>query len=627
MKFLKRSVMMLQVILLILSLVEIRTEKYAMVESGPTGIATWVVVHTYDNPMSWTTLHDGDEPVKMVTPGYTMRRVEATWLRTHIEPTTHLAYIGIRDVRNWKPDLTMAVLAAGSVTKRHELRVLAVSAPYWPRRAVDNRNALGSRVPFSLQNACRLAAGTALSRQGVWGDSNWSERDSLNANVVMYDYADDLHLLEQQLAQIRPNFLLIGAMTLALPGAIEIARMAKDMLGDDVTVVLGGKHTSETIYQQHGHVRHNPASPLRLMSEGRISQNFDIVVAGDGEYVVAELGEMVARYGTAPRVAAHLDELRDCPGNWIAGAASDGVVTTIGSSGQPIDYASLPVPAEVFGFHGVFPIFDTDRTAHVYSDISRGCMYDCFFCTEKRSVNGQPRLQGAAVRLARQFAAVRAAGKAAADRVSAFVEDSILLMGNVRELRLLRQSLDLYPPISFGGQTTVPLFLRKDVRQELIALKHHGLCYLYAGMETADEGVAVTMSKNIGNGGDWLSRSKEVVRLATEAGLKYGIATMFGLGESQATRVRQLEEILRWQRTYNGNPRCVSLNWATQHPLLNVGTSDYVEWGTPGDSELLPYFQTLFGEASEKYLVHPKKPTVAELEELRQLAAELQLQQ
>ncbi|MES3031582.1 MAG: B12-binding domain/radical SAM domain-containing protein, partial [Patescibacteria group bacterium] len=139
----------------------------------------------------------------------------------------------------------------------------------------------------------------ASSRQGVWGESNWRDKEALNATVVMYDYADDLFDLERKLREVRPNLLLIGAMTLALPGAVEIARMAKELLGDDVTVVLGGKHTSETIYREHSHVRNNPGSPLRLMSEGKIPHNFDVVVSGDGEYVVVKLGELVAKYATA----------------------------------------------------------------------------------------------------------------------------------------------------------------------------------------------------------------------------------------------------------------------------------------------------------------------------------------
>ena len=316
-----------------------------------------------------------------------------------------------------------------------------------------------------------------------------------------------------------------------------------------------------------------------------------------------------------------------CPGNWIVGSVDEKQIHTITSSGLAIDYSSLPIPAEVFGFQGSFKIFDADRTAHVYSDISRGCMYDCFFCTEKRSVNGTPKVQNSAERLARQLNAVSKSGESKGDRVSAFVEDSILLMGNSRELHRL-DSLIKGNTIPFGGQITVPLFLRKETRNALTNLQGSGLSYLFAGMETASETVAQAMSKNISrNTDEWMSRNEQVVSLATETGLRYGVAILFGLGESHATRVHQLQEVLRWQKMYAGNPCVVSLNWATQHPLLNVGMYDYVDWGTSADSELLPYFQELFGEASEKYLVHQHKPKVEELEEIRQLFWKLNLKQ
>lgn len=444
----------------------------------------------------------------------------------------------------------------------------------------------------------------------------------------MYDDADGLVQLEQKLRDERPNLLLIGAMTLSLPGAIQIAKMAKEVLGDEVTIVLGGKHASETIYRERNNVRHNPGSPLRLMSEGKIPSIIDLVVSGDGEYVIAKLGELVAKHVNARSVVAQLNELESCPGHWILGTTKKGQIRTILSTGLAINYSTLPIPADIFGFQGSFPVFQADRTAHVYSDASRGCVYDCFFCTERRSVNGPVKLQNAPEQLARQITAVAKNGKTAGDLVSAFVEDSILLMGHPRELNQLHSLLVGGPIIPFGGQITIPLFLRRDTRKSLIALKDVGLEYLFSGMETASETVAQAMSKNVGkDAGGWMCRNEEVVNLASEAGLRYGVAILFGLGENQATRIHQLEEVTRWQKAYAGNPCVVSMNWATQHPLLDVGMFDYIDWGTPTESELLPYFQTLFGEASEKYLVTQPKPTVTELKELEQLFSQLKLQQ
>lgn len=508
------------------------------------------------------------------------------------------------------------------------LRVIAVAAPHWTHRVLDESKTLNSRVPFSLQNALRLAAGMAKEHNGAWGESNWNTQEGLNDSVVMYDYADSLSDLEQKFNEVKPNLLLIGAMTLSFPGAIKVAEMAKDILGDKITVVLGGKHTNETIYREGSHVRHNPSSPLRLMSEGKIPQNFDIVLSGDGEDVIVKLGELVSRYQSAKEVTAHLDDLKECAGNWIVGYYVEGRLNTIASKGIPIDYTTLPVPAEVFGFQGSFKVFNTDRTAHVYSDISHGCIYNCFFCSEKQKVNGSPRMVSVADHLARQLNAVAKSGKRHGDRVSAFAEDSILLMGNVKQLKQLNVLLHNQPTIPFGGQITVPLFLRGDVREALLDLREVGLTYLFTGLETESETIAKSMSKNVGKeSSSWMGRNELAVKLATEAGLKYGIAVLFGIGENHEERLSLLEKINNWQKKYSGNPCVVSLNWTTQHPLFDVGMYDYIEWGTPADSARLPYFQTLFGEASERYPINQNLPTVEQLQEIKTYFSRLELQQ
>jgi hypothetical protein len=88
-----------------------------------------------------------------------------------------------------------------------------------------------------------------------------------------------------------------------------------------------------------------------------------------------------------------------------------------------------------------------------------------------------------------------------------------------------------------------------------------------------------------------------------------------------------LESITDWQARYHGNPCVVSLNWATQHPLLDVSRFDYVQWGTPADSERLPYYQEMFGEASELYPVVHQHPTIAELAQIKRLLERMSLLQ
>lgn len=509
------------------------------------------------------------------------------------------------------------------------LQIIAVSAPYYPSHKIGGSRVLVSKVPFSLQNACRHAAGQARSGNLAWGNSNWATEDGLLASVLMYDYADELDSLWNQIKIERPNLLLIGSMSLSMPGAVMIAEKAKELLGDDIFVVLGGKHPSETMYLEKGsqNVIHNPASPLLLMNKGKTSNCFDLIVSGDGENLITAIGELIHKHGPQG-VTPHLEKIGKCPGRWVIGWQENDKMKTCSSVGIPINYSQMPIPAKLFGFSGRFDVFsETMRTAHVYSDISRGCMYDCSFCTERQTINGKPRVPGSAIKLARQLEVVHQKGLEYGESVSAFCEDSILLMGVEKELDALYKILikkDWVVP--FGGQITVPLFLRDSVRAKLAKLQEVGLEYLFVGLETPNEEVAQTMSKNIGKGANWITQNEQAVKLASDMSLKYGAAVLFGLGESQKDRMGLLNDLLHWQEIYSGNPCTVSLNWATQHPLLNVGTADYLDWGTKHDSDYLPYFQRLFGEASEVYPAMDL-PSLIELDEIERIYRRLNLDQ
>jgi radical SAM superfamily enzyme YgiQ (UPF0313 family) len=204
------------------------------------------------------------------------------------------------------------------------------------------------------------------------------------------------------------------------------------------------------------------------------------------------------------------------------------------------------------------------------------------------------------------------------DSMSAFAEDSIILTGNPKHLNELAELLEANPlNIVFGGQFTIDYVLKTEVQNAIKRLAKVGLVYVYTGMETANEDIAATMSKNTDRKHGWIERNEEAVRFLTENNIKHGISVLWGLGETQADRTHQLDVVQGWQEKYN-NPVCVSPNWATQHPLFNQSDFTYTKWGTAKDSEYLPYFVQLFGEASEEYkLDGVELPSLAELEDLR----------
>ncbi|GAB3627933.1 hypothetical protein PTE30175_04669 [Pandoraea terrae] len=506
----------------------------------------------------------------------------------------------------------------------HKIRAIAVSAPDWIS-GVKSENALNSTDPASLFNACRYAADLARRKVGAWGHSNWATPNSAVREHFLLMYSlEDMDRFKSLITSQRPNLLLLGAMTLCMPGAVECAKLAKDLLGDEILIVFGGRHVTETIYLQNERVRlpstvcHHYGSPSRLMRTCEIPPIFDIVISGEAEHIVAEIGSALSSLppGELTSIANRLQP--NIPGYWIADFPS--INRTIVSKGIPICYDDIPSSASIFGVSASFSVFDGRMTAHVFSDTGRGCVYDCTFCSERRTVTGGiQNIKGAPRRLYRQLkeAAFVMARDYPGRGASAFVEDSIFLSGSPAAISQFCELVEHEPiDIIFGGQFTIDQILR---RKKLIErLGRNGLRYVFVGLETFEPEEIGGMSKDLDNKTcSWQDRFAEVLRTLGEAGISCGCALLFGLGERHASRVALLNVLIDYLgRT--GQPVVLSANWAVQHPLRNTPESadeDYLRWGTP-KGPLLDAFHR-FGEASLEYpLAGVAPPVLSEVKDI-----------
>jgi hypothetical protein len=315
------------------------------------------------------------------------------------------------------------------------LRAVAVAAP--DRLSGSPGRALTSGDPASLFNACRHAAAAAARGAGAWGESNWAvpRLERRRRLLLMHSWNGDVDAFEALLRRERPNLLLIGAMSLCLPGAIACARLAKELFGERICVVLGGRHASETIYATPDDVVHqHPGSPLRLMAAGRIDPVFDLVASGEGEALITAIGEQVDaldRRGK-PAADARLDLVRlaSARGRYLVGRVDGERILVEAGRAGPLERNALPPPSRMFGVTSSFgACFGHRLTAHVFSDTGNGCVYDCKFCSERIGVTGPlAELSTAATRLHRQLAsAVEVVAEDSPElRASAFVEDSTL---------------------------------------------------------------------------------------------------------------------------------------------------------------------------------------------------------
>jgi B12-binding domain/radical SAM domain protein len=500
------------------------------------------------------------------------------------------------------------------------LRVLALSAPQFQHGAVGSLG-ISSSDPASMYNACRWAAKLADDSVSAWGDSNWADgRKARRKSVLlMHSLEGALPALDEILNETQPNLVLMGAMTVCLPGAIAAARYIKAVRGDEVCIVLGGRHVTETMHRPKGglEVIHHRGSPLPMMRDGRLEELFDIVVSGDGEYVCAEIGELVARTVRAGRPAAdaklELTDLADAPGRWVVGSVIHGAIRTVVGRGLAIDYDLLPPPCQMFGVGTQFDVFGVP-TAHVFSDTGRGCIYDCAFCSERRSVTGLPQqLDGSARRLYRQLQAAAEVIREdhPSQGASAFCEDSTILGYAPARIRQLVELWEANPlPIRWGGQLTIDQLLSRPA--QLSTLRAAGCEYLFLGLETFDPELVGGLSKDVGRG-NWITRAEAACELIERNGMTCGVAVLFGLGESHKHRVALLDQLRRWRERF-GFPDPVSLNWAVQHPLLGDDNGcgyEYIDWALPPGPPLELFRH--FGEASIRYRI-PGTPAPVLLE-------------
>jgi len=527
------------------------------------------------------------------------------------------------------------------------LKAIAISAPHWvSNKNKNNSYSFNSLTPFSLQNALRDAIDCSINnKKSHWYKSNFNDFKTRNEAVLLLEYWEqDRNKFERIFDKINPNLLFIGAMSLSFRGAIEIAKYAKEKKGDDIFIVLGGKHVNETVFKSKKtkQILNHVGSPLTLMQQGSIPRIFDLVVSGDGEKVVSSIGEIIgkliknnASFDNFSN-GSNREKLIESQGNWVAGQlVNNEIIYYENKPNNFINYSSLAYPLEQFEFKKGFKIFKTDYTIHAYSDGSRGCGYDCFFCSEKATINGKLRIKDyvSVNRLFQQFYILKKIKEKRYKKksVSVFIEDSIMLTGKPGFIETFADKcIKNKIKIKYGAQFTLDTFLTlvdKKHEEKLKKLIEVGLDYVAFGIETVDDEIALSFSKNTNKKVGWLEKTLQVVLACQKYNLKCGMFLIWGLGETQEMRLFQLEQILQWISKFNV-PIDIGLNIATQHPLQIVNDThlnkfgykkyNYLDWGTDANNEYLPYYIELFGEASTNYAIYKDKlPTIKDLKVLR----------
>lgn len=506
---------------------------------------------------------------------------------------------------------------------KNNFQVLAVTAPHWVK--IPNESAqtsLNSSDPFSLQNAIRLAVSKAKDERSGWNKSNWKYSESYEKSVMLYqDFENQKTDYINRLQEIKPNLIIISTMTLGYAGAIKIANIAKHILGENVFIIVGGKHINETIYLQDGEIDLNESNPLFQIKNEIIPRVFNLVISGDGEEVIQYVGEIISECvnnDLCKTFFDHLHVLKNANGNWIIGYLDSGGNIEYLNNNTMVDQDNMPFPSQFFIPKSSFSVFETDRTFHSYSYLSKGCFNNCFFCSERVSINGKfQQTSTAPDRLTKQFEIFKKYGEENNYRASTFIEDSILLGGDIKLLERFGDLLKINNlNIPFGGQYTIDLLLNSDHQQTLSKLSKLGLSYIFIGVETGNQEIAKRMSKNFNNKVFWITKIESVINFLSSINVNCGFSLLFGLGEDHSDRIKILNQILQWQIMYS-QPKIVSLNLATIHPLRTTKNLNYIDWGTDDESIYLELFTEIFGEASERYCINDF--SIGSLDELQEI--------
>lgn len=283
----------------------------------------------------------------------------------------------------------------------------------------------------------------------------------------------DLPDIRQRLSIWQPDLVGITAMTHEIQRAAEIAETVKAAFPKAI-IVIGGAHAT--------------ALPVQTLAE---FPSFDIVVFGEGEYTLSELGGVIGDGGS----------LKDVKG--VAYRAADGIKTN-----EPRelidDLDKLPFPAwELFPRSNVYPVIT-----------ARGCPFRCNFCM--RVLGNKSRKRSPSNVMGELESLVNTYGA----KFIHFIDETFTIdKKHLNELLELMLQNGFHKRIRWDAQT------RADVAnyEMLSKMKAAGCEWIGFGIESGNEQILSAAGKGI-----TLSQAVDAVRAAKRAMINIDGFFIFG---------------------------------------------------------------------------------------------------
>jgi anaerobic magnesium-protoporphyrin IX monomethyl ester cyclase len=208
-------------------------------------------------------------------------------------------------------------------------------------------------IPLGAAYLCRAALSAGWSAS-IWngdllpegGENQYSEEMTAYSGYIVNHASPNNPVydeLRQTLRSIRPDVVGITALTASYPSALRCAAIAKDELGSDVRVVMGGPHVN--------------ALPGQVIKD---SPAVDVAVTGEGELTLVDILDQVAS-------GKSLGE--------VPGAVTRQYLGPPRPFVPDLDELGWPAKGVAFDPHG---LLKRDHFGLVM--FARGCPYYCEFC-------------------------------------------------------------------------------------------------------------------------------------------------------------------------------------------------------------------------------------------------------
>lgn len=172
----------------------------------------------------------------------------------------------------------------------------------------------------------------------------------------------------------------------------EIAKIIK-MYSPETMVILGGSHEDGVNAEAYLKlpIAEQAKSNIRAqetLRDERLKNLFDLVIAGDAPYGLAEIFKIIANnkdksnQEIIEEIIRNKDIFKEVEGAGdISAVNSKNQVETIPLSGTPLDWNKFPLMFRGrLATENKFPIFGGKKTAQIMTQMS--CRHSCSFCTE-----------------------------------------------------------------------------------------------------------------------------------------------------------------------------------------------------------------------------------------------------